>query len=312
MNKRGFLKSTLLLSALSVVGACDKEAKTETAATADAGDPVRLLDAGAEPRTSLRYKITDGTITKSNMDLQIATLAQTEDEAALSVVPGMRLHIVSGPSMKTSEGIQFDVNIEKAEAMVPAGVAEPVANDLRASAAVLDDVGGTVVIDDRGLIQSAALNDKAKNPEVPVRLLLMIINARSTLARVVLPAEPVGLGARWESRKDIILYGFNIEQVDTYTLVDRVGDEIKLNINVTQNALPQTVEYPSEGVSISVESMRANAAGEIILNLNALESDAVAAGDSVDKLLVTGPGGTEKVEVDESFELRMTNTTAYE
>ncbi len=46
---------------------------------------------------------------------------------------------------------------------------------------------------------------------------MMIVNARSTLSRVVLPAEPVGLGARWESRKELTLYGFKVQQVDSYT-----------------------------------------------------------------------------------------------
>mgnify|MGYP002176177107 CR=1 FL=1 len=31
-----------------------------------------------------------------------------------------------------------------------------------------------------------------------------------------------------------------------------------------------------------------------------------------DKLTVTGPEGTEKVEVNEAFEIRMTNTTSFE
>jgi hypothetical protein len=43
-----------------------------------------------------------------------------------------------------------------------------------------------------------------------------------------------------------------------------------------------------------------------------LESDAAAAGDATDKLTVTGPEGTEKIEVNEAFEIRMTNTTAFE
>jgi len=156
------------------------------------------------------------------------------------------------------------------------------------------------------------LNDKAKSPDIPLRLLMMIVNARTTLSRVVLPAEPVGLGARWEARKELTLYGFKVQQVDSYTLVERVGDEIKLNVTVTQNALPQSVDFPEEGISIAVEQMVANAGGEIILNLNALESDAAATGDATDKLTVTGPEGTEKVEVNEAFEIRMTNTTAFE
>jgi len=311
MTKQRLVRSLILMSALLVLTSCKKDESSTTAADANA-DPVLLLDAGAEPQTPLRYKIAEGTTTKSNMDFTIATLATTSESAALSVVPGVRLHIVSGPAMPTESGVKFEVNITKAEAAVPQGIDPKVAEELRQSAAILDDVGGTVEMNDRGIMLATELNDKAKSPDIPLRLLMMIVNARTTLSRVVLPAEPVGLGARWEARKELMLYGFKVQQVDSYTLVERVGDEIKLNVTVTQNALPQTVDFPEEGVSIAVEQMVANAGGEIILNLNALESDAAAAGDATDKLIVTGPEGTEKVEVNEAFEIRMTNTTAYE
>lgn len=299
----------ILASTLLVLSSCRKDSTT----AADASqDPVLLLDAGAEPKAPLRYKVAEGTTTKSNMDFTIATLATTDDAAALSIVPGVRLYIVSGPAMLTDKGVKFEVNITKAEAAVPQGLDPDLAAELQQSAEILDDVGGTVEMNDRGIALSAELNDKAKSPELPVRLLMMIVNARSTLSRVVLPAEPVGLGARWESRKELTLYGFKVQQVDSYTLVERVGDEIKLSVVVTQNALPQTVDFPDDEISISVEQMRANANGEIILNLNALESDAAASGEATDKLSVTGPEGSKKVELNEAFEIRMTNTTAYE
>jgi hypothetical protein len=311
MRKNAIVRGLILMSALLVLTSCKKDGSSATAADAKA-DPVLLLDAGAEPQAPLRYKIAEGTTTKSNMDFTIATLATTTESAALSVVPGVRLHIVSGPAMATDSGVKFEVNITKAEAAVPQGIDPKVAEELRQSAAILDDVGGTVEMNDRGIMLATQLNDKAKSPDIPLRLLMMIVNARTTLSRVVLPAEPVGLGARWEARKELMLYGFKVQQVDSYTLVERVGDEIKLNVTVTQNALPQTVDFPEEGISIAVEQMVANAGGEIILNLNALESDAAAAGDATDKLTVTGPEGTEKIEVNEAFEIRMTNTTAYE
>ncbi|MFW2387526.1 MAG: hypothetical protein ACN4G0_04275 [Polyangiales bacterium] len=305
------VRSLILVSALLVLGGCKKDGDSATAADANA-DPVLLLEAGAEPQEALRYKIADGTTTKSNMDFTIATLATTEENAALSVVPGVRLHIVSGPSMATDRGVKFEVNITKAEAAVPQGLDPKIAEELQASAAILDDVGGTVEMDDRGLSLATELNDKAKSPDIPLRLLMMIVNARTTLSRVVLPAEPIGLGARWEARKELQLYGFKVQQVDTYTLVERVGDEIKLNVTVSQNALPQSLDFPDEGIAIAVEQMSANANGEIILNLNALESDAAAAGTATDKLVVTGPEGSEKISVEEAFEIRMTNTTAFE
>jgi hypothetical protein len=310
MRREGIVRALILVSVLLAWTGCKKDESSTT--VVGGGDPVLLLEAGAEPRAQLRYKIADGTITKSNMDFTMATLATTDDAAALSVVPGVRLHIVSGPAMQTEQGVKFEVNIAKAEAAVPQGLDPELAEDLRQSAAILDDVGGTVEMDNRGITLAAELNDRAKSPEVPVRLLTMIVNARTTLSRVVLPAEAVGLGARWEARKELELYGFKVQQVDSYTLVERVGDEVKLNVTVTQNALPQTVDFPDDGLSISVQQMTANANGEIILNLNALESDAAAAGDAKDKLTVSGQDGSKNIEVDEAFEIRMTNTTAFE
>jgi hypothetical protein len=305
------VRSAIVMSVLLVLSSCKKDASSATAADANAGT-VLLLDAGAEPQSLLRYKIAEGTTTSSNMDFTIATLATTDDAAVLSVVPGVRLHIVSGPAMTTKDGVEFEVNVAKAEAAIPQGLDPEIAEDLRESASILDDVGGTVEMNDRGMTLATALNDRAKSPEIPVRLLMMIVNARTTLSRVVLPAEPVGLGARWEARKELQIYGFNVQQVDTYTLVERVGDEIKLNVSVTQNAVPQTLEFPEEGLAISVEQMTANANGEIILNLRALESDAAAAGNAKDQLTVTGQDGSKKIAVDEAFEVRMTNTTAFE
>ncbi|MGB5524959.1 MAG: hypothetical protein WBM96_20480, partial [Polyangiales bacterium] len=275
--KRMRVRGLMLMSVLLVLSSCKKDGLSATAADANA-DPVLLLDAGAEPQTVLRYKIAEGTTTKSNMDFTIATLAKTSEAASLTVVPGVRLHIVSGPAMATKRGVKFEVRIAKAEAAIPQGLDPEVAKELQESAAILDDVGGTVEMNDRGVSLATELNDRAKSPDIPLRLLMMIVNARTTLSRVVLPAEAVGLGARWEARKELQLYGFKVQQVDTYTLVERVGDEIKLNVVVTQNALPQTVDFPDEGIAISVEQMSANANGEIILNLNALESDAAASG----------------------------------
>jgi hypothetical protein len=311
MTKDKLVRALVLMASLLAVASCKKDGSTTTAADANA-DPVLLLEAGAEPLAPLRYKIGQGTVTKSNMDFTMATLATTQDKAALSVVPGVRLHIVSGPAMPTDRGVKFEVNITKAEAAIPQGLDPEVAKQLQQSAAILDDAGGTVEMDDRGLTLGTVLNEKAKSPDIPLRLLMMIVNARTTLSRVVLPLQPVGLGARWEARKELQLYGFTVQQVDTYTLVERVGDEIKLNVSVTQNALPQKVDFPDEGLSIAVEQMTANAGGEIILNLNALESDAAAAGEATDKLTVTTSEATEKIEVNETFEIRMTNTTAFE
>ncbi|MGB5661409.1 MAG: hypothetical protein WBO54_18205, partial [Thermoanaerobaculia bacterium] len=88
MEKQAIVRSLFLMAALLVLTSCKKDGSSATAAGANV-DPVLLLDAGAEPQAVLRYKIAEGTTTKSNMDFTIATLAKTSESAALTVVPGV-------------------------------------------------------------------------------------------------------------------------------------------------------------------------------------------------------------------------------
>jgi len=305
MGKKVLLRALIVTFALIVTAGCTK---SDTAKDAKKGDPALVLDRGKEPRGTLRYKIAYGTTTTSVMDFGIASLATTRTGAALSVTPGVRLYVVSGPTMKAKRGTRFDVRIVKAEAIVPEGLDPEVTKDLNNSASVLNNVGGWVEVDDRGIIQRTELNEAAQRSDVPVRLLVMLINARTSLARIILPAEPVGIGARWEARKELVLYGFEINQVDTYTLTDKVGDELKIAVQIQQSAEPQTLTFDEEGMEISLESFGMTASGEVIANLNALEANAAASGDSTGVLKVKTVEGTETVEIDRAFQARMTVT----
>lgn len=302
-------RGLLLACALLAVTGCKK---SNTAADADSGDAlgIRLLDKGDKPRTALRYVIPAGTTTSSTTTFRVATLATSDDAAAISVLPGLRLGIVSGPSELTERGIKFPVDVVKSEAVVPRDFDENMAEMLRSGAAIVDQVGGWVEIDNRGQMLAGEFNEQTKRSDVPVRLLRMIVNTRSTLTRVLLPEEAVGVGARWESRQEVKAYGFTVQQVNTYTLVDRVGDELMLDVTVQQLAVPQSLEFPEEGIEISVESMTAQATGQIILKLNALESDASASGTGEDHIVVKTASGTEAIDIQEQFEIQTANTSA--
>lgn len=301
MTKQIVSWAVTVATALLVFTGC----KSETAKDAK-DDPVLVIDAGTEPRELLRYQIAPGTTTTSKMEYALASLATTRNTAELSVTPGVRLNIVSGPTIEGRGGsIRFDVRIVKAEAIVPEGTDPAVKMDLDKSVAVLNNVGGWVEVDDRGIIQRSELNSRAKNSEVPARLLLMIVNARTSLARVLLPAEPVGIGARWEASKKLVLYGFEIHQSDTYTLVEKKGDQLKLNVQIQQTAPEQTVTFEEEGIELSLESLTMNANGRVVLDLKALEANARASGEAADLLKVKTVEGAEEVEIDSTFDVQM-------
>jgi hypothetical protein len=288
------------------VAAC-KQDKSQTAADAQDADPVFLLESGDEPRALIRYQIAPGTKTQSIMDFGFASLTMTEDAAELDVIPGVRLRFSAGPSVKTERGDRWDEHVVESEAVIPEGTPSRVARDLRAGVKVLNNVGGWIERDDRGIALATDLNERAKRPDVPARLLVMLVNARTTLADVPLPAGPVGLGARWETRKQLSLYGFKVKQVNTYTLLARVGNEIKLQVTTQQTALPQTISFPEDGLTIHVESYSSTASGEIVNNLHALSTEATARGESKSRLTVESADGTEKVETERAFEFQMSN-----
>ncbi len=303
------IRGLALACAMLALSACKETNTAADAAAADDGE-VRVLDQGQEPRAVLRYNVPPGTTTSSTTTFRVASLMTSEENAALTVLPGLRLDIVSGPAARTERGVKFKVDVVSSEAVVPEGFDENLAQQLRDGAAVAHSIGGWVEIDDRGRILDGAFNEQTKRSDVPVRLLRMIVNSRETLTRVRLPEEEVGLGARWESRRQIKAYGFNLQQVNTYTLVDRVGDEIMLNVTVQQLALPQSIEFPEEEIVISVQSMSSQANGQIILDLDALESDASANGTAEDRLLVKTPDGAEAIDINEEFEIQVANTSA--
>lgn len=300
MTKQALLCVSLVACTLFVFQGC----KSDTAKDAKI-EPVALLEPGEEPRAPLRYTIQDGTITTSTLELTTSAMATTTSGGAqIEKAPGLRVVVTSGPAVKLDDGnTRFDMQIVNAEAIMPPGVDPEVQNDLNRSASLLKKVRGWIEVDDRGIAEKSEFSHSMKDSEVPVRMLMTIVNARLSLARVMLPAEPVGIGAQWETTKDIKMYGFQMKQVDRYTLTDKVGDELKINVDIVQTAPKQTLTFAEEGVEYALESLSMSAQGTVVLNLNALEGSAKAQGQSAEVLTVKTVEGTEKIELNTAMQL---------
>jgi hypothetical protein len=246
-------------------------------------------------------------MTTSTMELTTSSMTTTTSAGEeFTTAPGLRFVVSSGPAIKLPNGnARLEVRIVEAEAILPPGVDPEVERDFEGSAALLRNVGGWIEVDDRGAVQRTELNQAAKNPNVPTRLLMTIVQARTSLARVILPAEPVGLNGRWEARKKIKMYGFEIEQVDRYTLIDKVGDELKLHVEIVQTAPKQTLTFVEEGVEFVLRSLSGSAQGDVTLDLNALEGNARVEGQSAEVLTVKTGKGNEKLKLNSAFQLNM-------
>ena len=301
MTKQALLRALTVLCGLLVLQGC----KSETAKDAKI-EPVLVLEYGTLPRRLLRYAIEEGSTATSTMELSTSSMTSTTSAGEeFTSRPGLRFVVSSGPAIKLPSGnARFDIRIVEAEAIVPPGVDPEVERDLNASAALLEEIGGWIEVNDRGITQRSELNQAAKNPNVPARLLMMIFQARTSLARVLLPAEPVGLGARWEARKQLKVYGFEMQQLDRYTLIDQMGDKLKLHIEIVQTAPKQTLTFVEEGVEFELKSLSMSAQGEVILNIDALEGSSRVEGRSAEVLTVKTVEGKERIKLDSAFQLK--------
>jgi hypothetical protein len=134
---------------------------------------------------------------------------------------------------------------------------------------------------------------------------MTIVHARTSLARVVFPAAPLGLGAVWEAREQVELFGFEIQRTDRYTLIDRNADEVKLRVDIIHRAPQQTLTFVEEGVEFALESLSTTARGEVVLDLNALEGSARVEGRSSENLTVKTGESMENIELDSAFQLEI-------
>ena len=61
-------------------------------------------------------------------------------------------------------------------------------------------------------------------------------------------------------------------------------------------------------MELTLESLTMNATGNVVLNLKALEANARASGEAADLLNVKTVDGSEKIEIDSTFDVKMTVT----
>lgn len=300
MIKRRLLRVLTMTCGLLVVVGC----KTNTAKDAN-WKPEVVLEGGMAPRRPLRYSLAEGSTTTSTLELSISSMTKTTDDGeAFTSAPGLRIVVSSKVTAKLPNGnTRLDIKLVEAEAIMPQGADSDVDSDFQASAALLRDVGGWFEVDDRGITQRSELNQAAKSHDLPIRLLMTIIQARSSLARVIFPREPVGVHGRWEARKRFEMFGFEIHQIDRYTLNDRIGDELTLGVEIVESAPQQTVAFEERGVDFKLESLSVSARGDLVVKLDTLEASGRVKGRATEVLSVTRAGATEEIELDSAFQI---------
>jgi hypothetical protein len=206
---------------------------------------VHLLGHGSEPLHPLRYAWHADR--KELMTIDLRTTVSTEGAGTHQEMPLPPLHVVVAidPQAVTPAGdLRFAWHVLRASADADAGGApSQVSEGWRQQIAPVEHLSGTAVVGPDGLSKGVTVegtSDAAPDAEMVVQVVQMLRDVAAPL-----PAEPVGLGARWEKVSTLDARNGHATQTDTYTLAELHGDKGKLDDVLAQTASPQLL--PSAG-----------------------------------------------------------------
>ena len=201
---------------------------------------MRLLDHGKEPLRPLRY--TWQVDRKELMTIELRTTVSTEGQD----IPLPPLHVVVAidPQSVTPAGdLRFAWSVLRAGADADAGGAPPqVAEGWKQQIAPVEHLSGTAVVGPDGVSKGVTVEgpaDAATDAEMVTQVVQMLRDVAAPL-----PAEPVGVGARWQKVSTLDAKNGHATQTDTYTLAELHGDRGKLADVLAQTASPQLLPSP--------------------------------------------------------------------
>jgi len=301
MTRQWFAMALLLLGACAVVQGCKTKTTPEVAAPPSVG--LFLLDAGEEPRSQLRYEIEEGTTTKATTTVRVRTTGDEVSNRFLSGLRSLEFRIVYGPAELNGDRIKYPLQIVEARPIREPNASKAVKKKRKEQAALLRGAGAVIEIDDRGHLRSSQMNAVAA--DVPIRILWDLLTQLLTLSQVLLPDEPVGLGASWQYRGVIAIYGLKLEQVITYTLSERINDKPVLDVEFEELGEDQVVSVPGSEAPIEVKSVRMTSAGRAVLDLRSLVSSGSASGVARHELVVSEKGAAKEAITEDIFEIQV-------
>ena len=269
--KRAVVAGVLLVAGISTLSARSPGQQPEGYPAIGAPAIVKLISAGAAPRSALRYAVAADA--KEHMDMNM-NMSMSMDMGGMSVpaiaVPGVKIGADLAVTAVSPAG-DLTYTMGFTGVIVEAGADPAIAAQLQGMSDFMKTVTGSVTLSNRGVVRTANLDlGKLANSEFA-----QILGSTSeTLKNVTtpFPEEEVGVGARWEVRQALESGGVKMYQKTEFELVAIDGKTATLKTTVEQTAPPQSVSNPAmpSGAEIQLQKMTGTGSGALTVRLNGL------------------------------------------
>lgn len=234
--------------------------------------PVKLLDAGSEPRMVLRLHPAVGDKQTLNMTLKMGmNMSAAGNSMPAMDLPAMLMTIIAEVKSIAANGdIAYEMTYDDATVATDSNTIPAVATAMKASLANLRGMTGTGRLSDRGLMMGMHMKLPA-NADPQLSQVLGQMKDSFSSSSTPFPDEAVGPGAKWEYQTKIKSQGMVLDQTIVSELVSAEGDHVNLRNTITQNAVNQKIQNPAmPGVNVDLTKMSGEGSGNSTFDLSRL------------------------------------------
>lgn len=273
--------------------------------------PTEILvrESGAEPLTELRYDWSAGLM---------GTTVVAADTAVVSMVNGVVVaeeqssaeRVVTRTVTEVADDgtarIEFSVESPEREGQdIPAAEAVPgeVEDALRAEVAALGDYSGWMLLDDRGVLLDYGVDGLS---DATAAFLVQTRGLGGELT--VLPEEPVGVGASWETYTEVFESSLTFEAETLTTLAAIDGSTLSLE---QETEVSQEPNLGLERLAISAGAIYASQEleGSAVTELSLDGLGQTGTGEVTLSIITGAAAGTGGTELQTIYEMALTAST---
>jgi hypothetical protein len=219
---------------------------------------IELLNAGApQGRQSLRFKPVINAKDLLTMTMNMDMNMQFSGTQIPSKLPPIVMKVETTVTKVEPNGdIHYTFRYVDSNVATGGSLPPQVLESVRSQIKKINGLSGTVVSDDRGQFKSATFQAPKTLDASTKQVLDQLSQSMKTLS-AQLPAEPVGVGAKWRVIQPMNTGGIKLNQTATYELVNIANGVVTMKGTVAQDANSQRLSQPGlpNNVVMNLKSM---------------------------------------------------------
>ncbi len=244
-----------------------ESAKTPSAVQSN----VELLSAGTEPKQQLRLAPPANAkqTVEMTMKMDMAMSVAGQQQQAIATPP-IKMKMDSNITKVDANGdIHANFSYVDADIVAATNTSPEMVNAMRSQIKKIVGLSGSMILDHQGNTKQVNVNvPEGLDPNIK-RMTDQMVNSFKQISSPV-PAEAVGVGAKWRVPNSVTANGMNLNQIATYELVDLKDNVATLQVSLEQKAEGQQMNPPGlpEGASINLKSLKSEGKGQVKMAFN--------------------------------------------